>query len=208
MKEYWSQNNVTSTDIAAGMVGVPYYDSEIDTVLYLTDACTAVEMFQNSTHQNMGLTCTDCHMPKATSSDGTEYTSHNMTVSPLENPDAIEKCLTCHKAQGIDGADAMVSFVKGKMADLGARQEQTKQKLASFHEALAAAVASSSKDQATLDAAKDAYNTANVYFLFQLATTDEGVKTAGEMAAMNGAECNELLDKANALIDDAMASLA
>lgn len=208
MKEYWSQNNVTSTDIAAGMVGVPYYDSEIDTVLYLTDACTAVEMFQNSTHQNMGLTCTDCHMPKATSSDGTEYTSHNMTVSPLENPDAIEKCLTCHKAQGIDGADAMVSFVKGKMADLGARQEQTKQKLASFHDALAAAVASSSKDQATLDAAKDAYNTANVYYLFQLATTDEGEKTAGEMAAMNGAECNELLDKANALIDDAMASLA
>ena len=34
------------------------------------------------------------------------------------------------------------------------------------------------------------------------------MKTAGEMAAMNGAECNELLDKANALIDDAMASLA
>lgn len=80
--------------------------------------------------------------------------------------------------------------------------------LPSFHEALAAAVASSSKDQATLDAAKDAYNTANVYYLYQLATTDEGEKTAGEMAAMNGAECNELLDKANALIDDAMASLA
>ena len=47
-----------------------------------------------------------------------------------------------------------------------------------------------------------------MYFLFQLGATDEGVKTAGEMAAMNNTYCNELLDKANALIDDAMASLA
>lgn len=202
MKEYWSQNNVTSTDIAAGMVGVPSYDSEIDTVLYMTDACTAVEMFQNSTHQNMGLTCTDCHMVKTKSDDGTEYTNHNMTQSPLENPAAVEKCLTCHKSQGIADADAMVAFANEKIAALTERQTATKQKLDDFHAALAAAVSSQSKDASVLDAAKDAYNTANVYYLYGRNTAD------GKMAAMNNTYCNELLDKANALIDDAMASLA
>lgn len=51
MKEYYEANPVTETTICAGMVGVPMLDPEIDTVLYLTDACTEVELFQDSNHQ-------------------------------------------------------------------------------------------------------------------------------------------------------------
>ena len=99
MKEYYEANPATETTICAGMVGVPMLDPEIDTVLYLTDACTEVELFQDSNHQKMGLTCTDCHMPQIEASGGTTYTYHNMTQSPLENPAALEKCLTCTRAR-------------------------------------------------------------------------------------------------------------
>ena len=140
MKEYYEANPVTETTICAGMVGVPMLDPEIDTVLYLTDACTEVELFQDSNHQKMGLTCTDCHMPQIEASGGTTYTYHNMTQSPLENPAALEKCLTCHKSQGIEDADAMVAFVKGKMDELAQIQQATKTKLDEFHAKLADAV--------------------------------------------------------------------
>ena len=51
------------------------------------------------------------------------------TQSPLENPAALEKCLTCHKSQGVEDADAMVTFVKGKMDELAQIQQATKTKL-------------------------------------------------------------------------------
>lgn len=207
MQEYYADNPVTETPIAAGMVGVPHYDEAIDATIYLDDACTAVEMFQNSNHQKLGLTCTDCHMPQTEAADGATYTSHEMTTSPLENPAALEKCLTCHKAQGIEDADAMVAFARGKMGDLAKRQEKTFADLNALHEALAAKVAAGETGE-EVKAAQENYVRANVYFLFQLASTDEGVKTAGEMAPMNNAYCNELLDKADGLISESMEALA
>ena len=197
MKEYYEANPVTETTICAGMVGVPMLDPEIDTVLYLTDACTEVELFQDSNHQKMGLTCTGCHMPQIEASGGTTYTYHNMTQSPLENPAALEKCLTCHKSQGIEDADAMVAFVKGKMDELAQIQQATKTKLDEFHAKLA--------DEAKLQAAKDAYNLANVYFLYQGTAMRP---TDGSMAAMSFSKSVEQLQKADDAIAEGMSQIA
>ena len=205
MKEYYEANPVTETTICAGMVGVPMLDPEIDTVLYLTDACTEVELFQDSNHQKMGLTCTDCHMPQIEASGGTTYTYHNMTQSPLENPAALEKCLTCHKSQGIEDADAMVAFVKGKMDELAQIQQATKTKLDEFHAKLADAVAAGNADEAKLQAAKDAYNLANVYFLYQGTAMRP---TDGSMAAMSFSKSVEQLQKADDAIAEGMSQIA
>lgn len=205
MQEYYADNEVTSTIIPAGMVGVPYLDPNINTVLYLTDACTAVEVFQESNHQSMGLTCTDCHMPQSTAEDGTTYRNHNMTSSPLENPDALAKCLTCHESQGIKNADAMAEFVKGKMNDLISIEKETKANMDNLYSLLTEAVANDSTDEAILSAAQASYNLANVYYLYQIASL---TPETGQMAAMNFDYCVELLERANNVTLDAIATLA
>ncbi len=205
MKEYYEANPVTETTICAGMVGVPMLDPEIDTMLYLTDACTELELFQDGNHQKMGLTCTDCHMPQTEAADGAIYTHHNMTQSPLENPAALEKCLTCHKSQGVEDADAMVTFVKGKMDELAQIQQATKTKLDEFHAKLAEVVAAGNADETKLQAAKDAYNLANVYFLYQGTAMRP---TDGSMAAMNFSKSVEQLQKADDAIAEGMAQIA
>ena len=204
-KEYYEANPVTETTICAGMVGVPMLDPEIDTMLYLTDACTELELFQDGNHQKMGLTCTDCHMPQTEAADGATYTHHNMTQSPLENPAALEKCLTCHKSQGVEDADAMVTFVKGKMDELAQIQQATKTKLDEFHAKLAEVVAAGNADETKLQAAKDAYNLANVYFLYQGTAMRP---TDGSMAAMNFSKSVEQLQKADDAIAEGMAQIA
>ncbi|WP_251230434.1 ammonia-forming cytochrome c nitrite reductase subunit c552 [Adlercreutzia aquisgranensis] len=199
MKEYYEANPLTGTEMTAGMVGVPMLDPSINTVLYMTDACTEVEVFQDSNHQKMGLTCIDCHMPQTQAADGAKFTNHNMTQTVLENPDALAKCMTCHKSQGIEDADAMVAFVQGKMAELEAAQAETKANLDAFHDALANVVANGGVDETKLKAAQDDYNLANVYFKYQAAN--------GNMAAMNLTKCMDYLEKANSLIADGMAQL-
>lgn len=207
MKEYYEAKPLTETEITAGMVGVPMLDSEIDTVLYMTDACTSVEMFQDGNHQKMGLTCTDCHMPQTKSEDGDTFTSHNMTEDVFENPDALAKCMTCHKSQGIENEDAMKSFVQDRMTELANAQAAAKENLAEFHTELANAVTNDGVDEERLQTAKDAYNLANVYIQYQAGDATRSAAD-GKMAAMNFTKCMDMLDKADAAIAEGMAALA
>lgn len=76
------------------------------------------------------MTCVDCHGVKMQGENG-EFTSHGFSESPLENPEALEYCLTCHSSQGVKDAEAMKEFVAAaqkKMADaeeaFGAERDQ------------------------------------------------------------------------------------
>ena len=76
------------------------------------------------------MTCVDCHGVKMQGENG-EFTSHGFSESPLENPEALEYCLTCHSSQGVKDAEAMKEFVAAaqkKMADaeeaFGAKRDQ------------------------------------------------------------------------------------
>jgi nitrite reductase (cytochrome c-552) len=209
MREYFAKNEITSStvDITVGTStsGVPYYDENIGTTLYLTNSNSALELFQGGTHQSMGLSCVDCHMVKTTAADGATYTNHNMTASPLENPDALAKCLTCHKAQGIEDADAMVDFARDKMDTLGALQQQTEADLETFYNLLADAVSSGSVDGEALKAAQEAYVKATVYSAHQRGSNR--IPNEGKLAAMNYDYSVTLLEKAEAQIQEGIASL-
>lgn len=50
------------------------------------------ELFKGSVHDNMGVTCAGCHMPKKPGQEGT-FTSHWLT-SPLKHME--ESCASCH----------------------------------------------------------------------------------------------------------------
>lgn len=80
-----------------------------------------VEIFQGSVHQELGMTCVDCHGVKMQGENG-EFTSHGFSESPLENPEALEYCLTCHSSQGVKDAEAMKEFVAGRPEEDGRRR--------------------------------------------------------------------------------------
>ena len=208
-KEAWEDHPVELTDADYSVfcqVGLTWFDPEIGCYIYNDDNCNMLELFQGSNHQSMGLTCTDCHMPKATAEDGTEYTNHYGAGSPLDNPDALEFCLTCHKSQGIESQEAMVEFVRGKIAEMSETQAQLEADVAGFREVLAAAVANGTTDPDKLAEAQDCYTTASYYYYFMEACTDSD--NEGRSGVHNWKLCMELYDKAEALIAQGEAALA
>ena len=143
-----------------------YIDLYGDYLIYVNDNYV-LELFQGSNHQSMGLTCTDCHMVETTTEDGETYTDHNMTASPLENETALEFCLTCHEAQGIEDTDAMVEFVEEKIDELSVRQHVTYANLTALGEAVTAATDEATLDEATLEEVNELYLKAKIYYYYQ-----------------------------------------
>jgi len=74
------------------------------------------EVFYNSKHDQNGVRCNDCHMPRMMTPEGKEYTSHWQT-SPRNYIEMA--CLKCHKEWTRDEAvysiDAVQNHVRGKM---------------------------------------------------------------------------------------------
>lgn len=74
------------------------------------------EVFWQSRHEQAGVQCTDCHMPKLHRPDGTTFTSHWQT-SPRRY--LKETCLRCHsdwsEADATYRIDAIQEYTRGKI---------------------------------------------------------------------------------------------
>lgn len=88
-----------------------FKDPETGIMMFDGGSPQDAEVFTGSNHDSLGLTCVDCHMPTETASDGTTFTNHDASRSPLDSEAALEYCLTCHTAQGVSSPEAMVDFV-------------------------------------------------------------------------------------------------
>lgn len=162
-----------------------------------------VEGYMQTTHYQMGVTCVDCHMPVTTDeATGTEYRTHFSANSPIENPDALNYCLTCHEAQGIADADAMAAFVNEKKEALGADIEALKTRIDEYGEAASAAIADGTLDGETVEAVKKDY--AKAFWNYQVLITGP-YETPGSQIAM--LDSTHLLEDANAAIDEGLALL-
>ncbi|MDR0501318.1 MAG: ammonia-forming cytochrome c nitrite reductase subunit c552 [Coriobacteriales bacterium] len=169
--------------------------------IYLPD----LEMVQTSTMRKMGVTCVTCHMPEDTDNDsGQTYTTHNASGSPLENEKSLEKCLTCHKSQGISDTTAMKAMVR----DLQARAKETLTALSdrckATKEAIGVAVEAGNVDAAKLDVAREKYSLAYAYY--QVALGDPNI--VGAKIAHNPEKTWEYSDTANSLLDEVDAALS
>lgn len=164
-----------------------------------------LEVFQGSNHQNLGMTCVSCHMPQMTAEDGTTYTSHDASGSPLENPVALEYCLTCHKNQGIDSPEAMKEFVLDREERLGREQLQLREELQALESAIEEAQAAGSADQSVLEEASVAWSKGRWYLRYTYGHEGENV---GKKAAHNFDQMMSTVQKGHKIVQDAIDSLA
>lgn len=159
-----------------------------------------IEIFMDSTHQSLGLTCSDCHMAKTTDENGNEFTDHNASGSPIDNPEAMEFCLSCHQAQGIETAEAMVSYVRDAQDEFAASKAAVDEKIATLKEALVAATDQGDVDEDALETARSNYSLAKFYLTYAVG----GGTQAGSKIAHNPDEMKSLVSRADALVDDAL----
>ena len=162
-----------------------------------------MELFIDSTHQSLGLNCTDCHMAATTNENGEAFTDHNASGSPLENPEAMEFCQTCHQDQGIDSAEAMVAYVKEVQEEFAASKAAVDEKIATLKDELVEATAQGGVDEEQLQTARSNYSLAKFYLTYAVG----GGTEAGSKIAHNPDEMKSLVSRADALIDDALGLL-
>lgn len=181
------------------------YDEETGLKYYGGGSVVDLENFQGSNHQSLGLTCASCHMPQTTAEDGTTYTSHDASGSPIENPVALEYCLTCHENQGIDSPEAMKEFVLGKEDELAEGQLWMRENLETLKGAIADAVAAGAVDEATLDKARMAWSKGSWYLRYTYGHEGENV---GKKAAHNFDQMMHLMQQGRQMVTEALDSLA
>lgn len=184
-----------------------------------------VELFYGSNHNNLGLECADCHMPTVRTNmdggytkedyetgqydstynvdSGTTYTSHDASGSPLDSFSAMNSCLDCHKAQGVESAEEMVSYVEDVKERFSARYAEVASKGKECLEALKTAIGDGFLDEETLDNARANYALADAYLVF----ANGGPEVAGEKIAHNPDAAFEYCDRANAIYEDTIAML-
>ncbi len=161
-----------------------------------------MEVTLDSTHRALGVTCKDCHMPQVTDPEtGETYTDHDASQSPLENEAALEYCLTCHAAQGIESTDAMVKMVRDLQDETAQRGAQLTEKLSTLHGLIEEAVAAGDMDEDELNEARDAYTTAKFYAEWGTFGNGSGyVKVVHDPE-----EIGSLMERADVLMDEAIA---
>ena len=141
---------------------------------------------------NLGYTCADCHMGKATAEDGTVYVNHKWT-SPLENEDLLANdCSTCH------------SDLKAEVAEIQAHQEERVQAISKKIEQLANTmtdqVAAGTLVGDKLAQCQKLHRNAQFYWDFVMVENGDG--------AHNSKLSDETLDKSEKAVDEALALLA
>ena len=143
-------------------------------------------------HSSLGLQCTDCHMPKATGSNGEKYTEHHWT-SPLTH---VEKtCMGCHGDWSPEITKVRAEGVQGRIYHL---QNRIGWDLAEFIQDVARA-RRNGIDEVRLSRLQQIHREAQFYWDFIWVENSNGFHNWNEAA--------RVLDKADVLIQEGMSIL-
>ena len=134
------------------------------------------------------FSCADCHMEKAQNAAGETYTSHTW-VSPLASETITASCAPCHSD--------LKGFVAGIQEKAEERTIAIGTKLEELTNKLADAVAGGAYTEEELEAIRSLNRKGQFYWDFVFVENSEG--------AHNSRLTNECLDKAEQLIDEALA---
>ena len=151
-------------------------------------------MGEGSAHAGL-LTCADCHMGVYTSERGygTGTYSDHYLVSPLDKPEVLATCVRCH------GNTDMAEKVHAIQKEIEGRTIEVAKKIELLSNKLAEAVASGKYTEEQLNEIRMLHRNGQWYWDFVFVENSEG--------AHNSALSRDCLDKAEALIDQALALL-
>ena len=149
---------------------------------------------EGSAHAGL-LTCADCHMGVVTSDRGygTGTYSDHYLVSPLEKPEILATCVKCHGDTDMaEKVHAIQTEIEDRTVEVGKKIEQVADKLAE-------AVESGKYSEEQLDEIRMLHRSGQWYWDIIFVENSEG--------AHNSALSRSCLDKADALLDQALALL-
>lgn len=189
------------------------YKALVEGGVYGTDEATGIkivkenhpqiEVFQDSIHQSMGLSCVSCHMIDEVDSEGDMYVSHDASGTVAQKDEAMEYCLTCHSSQsGLETVDDMRAFLKERQDAQAVRQGEVEEKLARLYNEILAAIESGSADGDALEQAKEKYSLAYWFVYEQQGNLNDPVD--GAQIAHNPTLLRNLLERADALADEGL----
>ena len=161
------------------------------------------EFYEGGTHYELGITCVDCHMQTIEAADGTTYTDHDASGRPSDKAVALEYCLTCHEAQGIESVADMRAFISGKTDEYNVMNDELQAKMDELHALLVEAVNSGNVDEETLDKARQAWADGKMYITY----AGQG-SLAGSPVAHNFDMTVECIDKGMAAVEEGIALLS
>jgi len=216
---YDHRSRITSQEVMEGFDPYKYgfdvmavYQAAMEDGIYTTNALGINiscldhpdgEFLQNSAHDLAGLTCVDCHMPTTIDeATGQEYTYHNASASPTDNPVAMETCLNCHASDEIQTADDMLAMVRGVQGEAEARIAECDVKFDAAYQAIAAAIEAGA-DEELVQQAREDYSKAEAYYHYT-----KGGKADGSKIVHNAQVGFENYDAAIALLDGIVENLA
>lgn len=141
------------------------------------------ETYYGSGHYNLGLSCSDCHMPEI---EGKENLQSHHWTSPLKSQEGLmATCATCH---GDEPEDRILAVEKVQKA-VFERTNEVSDKLAEFIERLSEAVEDNSIKGKDLDELRDIHRKAQFKWDFVFVENGEGFHNS-DLAHenLNGAE--------------------
>lgn len=159
-----------------------------------------IEHFAGSVHEELGMTCASCHMPKMKNGNGETFTSHNASSSPLANVTTLETCMPCHQNDEVQTTDDMVAFVRAAQDEFGQNKAEVDAMLDGLETKLREVIADGSVDADVLDQARDLYNRATYYLSYAASYVHgrDGVKIAHNPTGMT-----QYVEDARAMAEEA-----
>ncbi|MCW3489878.1 ammonia-forming cytochrome c nitrite reductase subunit c552 [Dethiobacter alkaliphilus] len=145
------------------------------------------ELYWDSIHHNLGVSCADCHMPQITE-NGQTFTQHWLT-SPLNHLEP--SCLGCHN-ESVEELEARVREVQETAYSLNQTVMST---MDGALDSLAAAGEAAGVNEDTLAEARENYFQAHLFWEWFAAENSVGFH--------NSAEAQETLERALAYAEDA-----
>ena len=151
---------------------------------------TYYEGLESNPHQEMGLSCVDCHMPEQESEEGEEYDSHLWT-SPLTHVE--DSCMDCHSNWGEEGVVERAEAVQSEVYE---KQNRLGEELAEFIEAVGEAREEDDLTDEELEEIQEIHREAQFYWDYVWVENSNGFH--------NWPEANRILDNAEELINEGM----
>ncbi|MBS4031961.1 MAG: ammonia-forming cytochrome c nitrite reductase subunit c552 [Clostridiales bacterium] len=179
---------IVNTDIWRQTKTGGWDNPEAGTMLYKVQHPEA-ELYWDSIHHKLGVSCADCHMPKRTAANGQTYTQHWLT-SPLNHIE--DACLVCHT----QSAGELQARVKGIQDEVYALIETAMNTMDEALDNLVVAQNTATVNENRLNDARENYFMAHLFW--------EWIAAENSMGFHNAAEARESLTRATAFASDAI----